>query len=281
MFNVALIGCGYFGQKLKGYIERHPKLELKAVCNSKTDLNEIYDDKGIDGVIIATPPDTHYSICGRVLDSGKHVLCEKPFTLRYDEGKELIGKADKAGLGILVDYTWTFSRSLRIAQQLVNDGEIGGIQSIEAGMNQYGRFNIGGVYWCLATHLLAITDMFTPILFSKCKAKTIKEIDGEVRDAEVALKSADLSGVLSVSTLSEKKERYVIIRGEHGKIVYDGVNTPSLSVKNTSGLIQTFYENENDNLKYVINHFVKMLRGEIQGNADMAMEVTGAIESII
>ena len=60
MINCALIGCGYWGSKLKRYIEENQDFSLKYICNSKSDLNEVWNDKEITAVVVATPNKTHY-----------------------------------------------------------------------------------------------------------------------------------------------------------------------------------------------------------------------------
>jgi len=55
MIDYALIGCGYRGSKLKRYIEENQNFNLKYVCNSKSDLNEVWKDKQAIAVVVATP----------------------------------------------------------------------------------------------------------------------------------------------------------------------------------------------------------------------------------
>lgn len=281
MYSVALIGHGYWGQKLEEYIIRNKELSLKVVCDSKTWLPGIFNDKEIKGVVIATPPETHYEIVKGALAAGKHVLCEKPYTKSYKECMELNRMADRAGAGVLVDYTFTFSPSLVIAKNLVKVGAIGRLQNITANMKQWGRFNIGGVYWRLATHLLAVVDMFTPVLFCICKARTLQEIEGEIREAEIEFTTGDLKGKISVSTVNEKKERTLVLTGTAGEIKYNGVSTPSLECEGFDDRSGVWNEKEGDNLLNVISYFVSMMGGEVKGNSDMAAEVTGVIENII
>ena len=75
MIDCALIGCGYWGSKLKRYIEENQNFNLKYICNSKSDLNEVWNDKQITAVVVATPNETHSSIVKSALLHGKNVLC--------------------------------------------------------------------------------------------------------------------------------------------------------------------------------------------------------------
>ena len=75
--DTALIGIGYWGSKLRRYIEQNESFSLKYICNSKSDLNEVWNDKEITAVVVATRNDTHYSMAKSALLSGKNILTEK------------------------------------------------------------------------------------------------------------------------------------------------------------------------------------------------------------
>ena len=50
---------------------------------------QMMTDSEVDAVYIATPNSLHYENCRMCLEAGKHVLCEKPFTLCVDQAEEL------------------------------------------------------------------------------------------------------------------------------------------------------------------------------------------------
>ena len=50
-----------------------------------TELEELYADKTIDLIYIASPNSLHYQQAKRALEHGKHVVCEKPFTVYSEE----------------------------------------------------------------------------------------------------------------------------------------------------------------------------------------------------
>ena len=108
--SVAVIGSGYWGKNL---IRNFYDLSaLKFVCDKneillghfqdqysgiKTclALNDILSRDDIEGVVIATPAETHFTMAGEVLLAGKHVYVEKPMALRSQEGEELVSLAKK------------------------------------------------------------------------------------------------------------------------------------------------------------------------------------------
>ena len=55
---------------------------------------EMMTDSEVEAVYIATPNNLHYENCRMCLEAGKHVLCEKPFTLSTEQAQELFDLAD-------------------------------------------------------------------------------------------------------------------------------------------------------------------------------------------
>ena len=93
-----------------------------------------YDDflNQVDAVYIATPHPTHYSFAKKALESRKHVLCEKPLTLKKNETEELyrIAKENNVVLyeAIKTAYVPAFTRLIALAKS----GIIGEIKDIDA-----------------------------------------------------------------------------------------------------------------------------------------------------
>src|SRR2546423_8273339 len=52
------------------------------------DFNQLLTDD-VDLVVITTPNTTHFDYAQQALDAGKHVICEKPFTVTYAEAQSL------------------------------------------------------------------------------------------------------------------------------------------------------------------------------------------------
>ena len=59
---------------------------------------ELAADPAVDAIYIATPNALHYENCKLCLEHGKHVLCEKPFTINAEQAKELYALAEKKQL---------------------------------------------------------------------------------------------------------------------------------------------------------------------------------------
>jgi predicted dehydrogenase len=59
---------------------------------------ELIGDREVDIVYVSTPSGLHYEWSSKALKSGKHVLCEKPFTSNSKEAKKLVQLATEKGL---------------------------------------------------------------------------------------------------------------------------------------------------------------------------------------
>ncbi|MFG3493860.1 Gfo/Idh/MocA family protein [Streptomyces sp. NPDC047928] len=93
---------------------------------------ELAADDDVDVVYVATPHAAHRSAAGLLLEAGKAVLCEKPFTLNTAEAEELVGLARERGT-FLMEAMWMYCGPVvRRLVEVVRDGAIGEIRTIHA-----------------------------------------------------------------------------------------------------------------------------------------------------
>lgn len=141
--NIAVVGCGNIsGIYLKNLTEVFSNTEVYAVCDLDEEkrnaaaekyntkimtLDEILNDDNVDIVLNITTPLSHYSICKKSILAKKSVYVEKPLSVTYEEGKELVALAEKNGvlLGCAPD---TFmGAGIHTARKIIEDGLIGDI----------------------------------------------------------------------------------------------------------------------------------------------------------
>lgn len=89
------------------------------------DWQEIVADKEIDAVVVATYPDSHAAISLQALQSGKHVLCEKPLAKNIREAEEMIKIAKATGKELKCGFNHRFHPGVLEAKKKVEHGEIG------------------------------------------------------------------------------------------------------------------------------------------------------------
>lgn len=94
-------------------------------------VNDYHDLVGrVDGVIVATPPTTHFEISHWCLDQGLHVLCEKPLTESISEARELVDLAEQRQVKLAVNQTRRLFPTYVKIRQLIEQGVLGEIRSI-------------------------------------------------------------------------------------------------------------------------------------------------------
>jgi predicted dehydrogenase len=143
MLRIAIIGCGKIADQHVDAIHRIPNCQIVAVCdreplmaqqlaerfeipNRFSDTSEMLKAMSPDVVHITTPPQSHYSLARRCLESGSHVYLEKPFTVTADETESLIQLADSCGLKITAGHNYLFTLEMLQMRQLIRGGFLGG-----------------------------------------------------------------------------------------------------------------------------------------------------------
>ncbi|RII17039.1 1,5-anhydro-D-fructose reductase [Streptomyces sp. YIM 130001] len=97
-------------------------------------------DDGVDVVYVATPHSAHREAAGLCLEAGRPVLCEKAFTVNAREAGELVTLARERGT-FLMEAMWMYCNPLiRRALDLVADGAIGDVRTVQADFGLAGPF---------------------------------------------------------------------------------------------------------------------------------------------
>ena len=113
-------------EKAQGFAEKYTC--EKAYAN----YDEIFDDDEVEILYIATPHNSHAALTIKALQSNKHVLCEKPIALCYNDAFQMI-KASKINNKFFMEAFWTrFNPAVREAFYKIKNGEIGEIKYINA-----------------------------------------------------------------------------------------------------------------------------------------------------
>ncbi|MEM8691338.1 MAG: Gfo/Idh/MocA family oxidoreductase [Pseudomonadota bacterium] len=86
----------------------------------------------VDLVTVATPNSTHFEITKAFLEAGFNVLCEKPMTMRVDEGEEIVRLARSSGRICAVNYCYSAYPMVREMRHMVKTGEIGKVRLVVA-----------------------------------------------------------------------------------------------------------------------------------------------------
>lgn len=142
--NVALIGAGSISKvHIEGY-RSAPGVQIAAICDLNeslaqaraqeygipkycSDYHEILADPTIDAVSVVTPTFTHRNIVVDALNSGKHVLCEKPPVLTYQEALDCEEAAKRSGKVLMYGFVMRFHAPNQFLKEYIDNGKLGDI----------------------------------------------------------------------------------------------------------------------------------------------------------
>ena len=99
--------------------ERAAAIAKKFSCSYYIDYQDIYDK--VDVVVIAVPTSFHYSVCKDFLNSGIHVLLEKPCTDNLEQARELFDIASQKGLTLHIGHIERFNGAVQELHKIVVD----------------------------------------------------------------------------------------------------------------------------------------------------------------
>jgi len=160
--NVAIIGAGLIGNKRAQALEKTDRLamvydtDIEAAKNlahkfkAKTvvDLDKIILDFAVDVVIVAVVNKYLAEIAVKLLEAGKHVLCEKPLGRNFSESKEIVQAALKSNCLIKTGFNHRFHPAPRKAKEIIATGSIGNILNIRARYGHGGRPGMENEWRC-------------------------------------------------------------------------------------------------------------------------------------
>mgnify|MGYP000193906056 CR=1 FL=1 len=101
-------------------------------CKTYTDYKELLKDKSIDAVLVLTHNSEHCRITVDALNAGKHVMCEKPMAMNYEEAKKMIEARDKSGKLLTIGYQNRFRQDSLYLKKLADADKFGEIYYAEA-----------------------------------------------------------------------------------------------------------------------------------------------------
>jgi predicted dehydrogenase len=170
---IGIIGCGYWGPNLIRNFVELPGSEVVAVSDLREErlahiksrfpsvkVTQDYETlfhMGLDGVVVATPPATHYQLARECLLHGLSVMVEKPLALNSGDCIDLIRLARLKGLALEVGHTFEYNPAVRTLRRIVQSGELGQVYYISAVRANLGLFQRDlDVMWDLAPHDLSM-----------------------------------------------------------------------------------------------------------------------------
>ena len=237
--SVAVIGSGYWGKNLvRNFFELGA---LKLICDKDESIlstfKKQYNDidvclaladvlgrKDIDGVVIATPAETHFNFVRESLLAGKNVFVEKPLVLHEKEGQELIVLAEENNKVLMVGHLLQYHPVFVKLKTMAAAGDLGRINYIYSN-----RLNLGkirreeNILWSFAPH-----DISMILSLAGEEPESVMSTGGNYLHRKIADVTtthmefpSGLQAHIFVSWLHPFKEQKLVLVGDRKMAVFD------------------------------------------------------------
>ena len=114
------------------------KLEIE---DWTTKVDDIFKRSDIDVVSIATQPKSHFTLVKNALNSGKHVICERPLGINASETKTLLDLSEEHGLTAMVNLELRYLPERIYFLELIKNGYLGDIYNYKISIRNDSRIN--------------------------------------------------------------------------------------------------------------------------------------------
>lgn len=139
---LGIIGLGAMGRDMLEAAKDHPDVSVTVCCDTDpvrggvparftTIAEEVLLAEDVDGVYIATPPNTHAGFALAAFHAGKAVLCEKPLAIKVAEGKRMAEAARTSGLVNAIHFPLCDRLAVVTLEQALHRGELGRLRGVD------------------------------------------------------------------------------------------------------------------------------------------------------
>ncbi|GBQ09000.1 oxidoreductase [Saccharibacter floricola DSM 15669] len=233
VFRVGIVGVGHFGRLHAVKVAQHPKETLIGVHDPDIKrARAVARDVGcrvfesyealleqVDAVVIATPAESHYALGLAALETGRHVLVEKPIAASVEEGHALAAKAAQCSCVLQVGHLLRYSAEHRAITERIT-------QPVYIEATRIAPFKIRGtdvsVVLDLMIHdldlVLAIVD--SPIASIDALGVAVSSPHDDIANARVRFENGCVA-TITASRVSLKTERRMRLFGKEGYLSAD------------------------------------------------------------
>jgi predicted dehydrogenase len=151
-FRAAIVGLG-FGAEFIPIYQNHPYAEMYAICQRDqkrldavgkafgvqkryTNYADLLRDKDVDFVHINTPIPDHARMTLQALEAGKHVACTVPMATSVEDCRRIVEACERTGRKYMMMETVVYSREFLFLRELLQKGELGKLQFLQASHQQ-------------------------------------------------------------------------------------------------------------------------------------------------
>ncbi len=289
---LALIGLGQWGKNYLTTAQKISGCRIKYVCSPHqhsvmtsrfntihlTDYKKLLRHNDIDGIIIATPADTHFAIAKYFLTRGYNILIEKPLATSLRQAKRLDQLSFKKQPVVLVGHVYLYHPVFRTALKQLP--KVGKLIYLELEGCNFGPFRKDTTaLWDWAPHDISLCLKLLErspdtVAAWGVRSKASGRVTWDMISAR--LDFGDLTAFLKIGWLSPVKKRRLTIVGEKGAIVFDDTTEPKLTVftgRNFSSVSSPSYLKD-EPLTVELLEFISRIQAGRKPRSDLQFGVT-------
>jgi predicted dehydrogenase len=289
MKTLALVGVGKWGLRILEASKKltdcnivylcSPQISKKKYLEDKfikvSDYKELLSKKDIDGVIIATPTETHFEIASQFLSNGFSVLIEKPVTTSLHEAKKLHTLAQKNNCVLKTDYIYLQNAAFIKISEYIN--KIGRLRYLEFRMGNKDRnLSQSSILWEWGPHVLS---MGLTLLQKKPLGVTCNSFKDIIFLTVSFPDNVFLSA--KIGNYFHEDERHLKVICKNGYIIYNEKDKKKLTlVKNDSQVKLNPSFDKTSALERQLREFCKILDEKKDFDRQINLEITHLIECL-
>lgn len=238
---IAVIGCGYWGKNLVRNFKQLNALSM--VCDVTPNVQSVMEQAApgtqlvqnysevlrsdVQGVVIATPAETHYELVKSALEAGKDVFVEKPLAMNYHQGADLVELAEARRAILMVGHVLEYHPGITKLNELINSGELGKVNYIYSNRLSLGKVRREeNILWSFAPHDIAIILRIMGTLPFQVVACGGSYLQPNIADVTVTnlLFNNGVRAHIYVSWLHPFKEQRLVVIGSRRMASFDDVS---------------------------------------------------------
>ncbi|RMF59387.1 MAG: gfo/Idh/MocA family oxidoreductase [Calditrichaeota bacterium] len=258
---VGVVGCGAIAEVHLGILSRIPNAQIIALADPAVDarerlaqkyrvpatfdtLSDMLQREKPEVVHILAPAQLHAKLAIEAMESGCHVLVEKPMALNAQEAKKMVAVARKKKVKLSVGHNHLFDRVMLQAREILARGELGRITYVESWYgvslssdagNRALSYEArdawfyrmpGSLYQDFISHPISLLmDVMPEVRLTGCAAGYFRVVPYMQSDElRVLLKGDEVLGSLCVSLAASPRYQFMRIYGTKGSMTVDVLN---------------------------------------------------------
>jgi predicted dehydrogenase len=244
MVGIAVVGAGNWGKNLVRTFAGLPGVDLRSICDLDPRVREgmarLYPgarvvadpvdalaDPALDAVVVAVDAPRHFAIASQALESGRHVLVEKPLALSAADAGALVELAERRRVKLMTGHLLEYHPAVTAIKQMLARGELGQPHYLYCQ-----RLNLGVVrqnenaWWSLAPHDISVACFLfesEPVSVSVTGHAYLQPGIEDVVFASLTFADGRMAHV-HVSWLDPHKTRQVTLVASQKMVVFDDMD---------------------------------------------------------